>query len=137
MRISDGSSDVCSSDLFRKMLMFGPAGSYVEGAPELCDSVSEPAWWREIVEIYTLWPSEFAEVCSHVRVPVHYRQAIQDNLWTNDQEDIDRFARAFTRSPSVDCALVANSGHCIDFHLQRSDEHTSEIDSANNRKHAV
>src|SRR3546814_20701127 len=61
---------------FRKMLMFWPAGSYVEGAPELCDSVSEPAWWREIVEIYNLWTSEFAEVCSHVSVPVHYRQAI-------------------------------------------------------------
>src|SRR3546814_19707 len=38
---------------FRKMLMFGPAGSYVEGAPELCDSVSEPAWWRERSEEQT------------------------------------------------------------------------------------
>src|SRR3546814_9175572 len=120
LRISDWSSDVCSSDL------------------ELCDSVSEPAWWREIVEIYTLWPSEFAEVCSHVRVPVHYRQAIQDNLWTNDQEDIDRFARAFTRSPSVDCALVANSGHCIDFHLPgRSEEHTSELQSLMRTSYSV
>lgn len=112
---------------FRKMLMFGPVGSYTEGAPELCDSVSEPVWWREIVEIYTLWPTEFADVCARVRVPVHYRQATQDNLWANEQEEIDRLSRAFTQSPSVDCARLPNSGHCIDFHLAGEAFHAEQI----------
>ena len=112
---------------FRKMLMFGPAGSYAEGAPEVCDSVSEPAWWREIVEIYTLWPAEFIDVCARVEVPVQYRQGIHDNLWKNQQDEVDRFADAFTRSPSVDSALVTDSGHCIDFHLPSETFHAEQI----------
>jgi hypothetical protein len=50
-------------------------------------------------------------------VPIHYRQGALDPIWANGQEQIDRFARAFTSSPSVDAKLVPNSGHCIDFHL--------------------
>lgn len=115
---------------FRRALMFGPDGSYGPGAPELCDSVSEPAWWREIVEVYTLWPAEFTDVCSRVAVPVQYRQGLHDNLWTNEQEEIDRLARAFTRSPSVDSRLVADSGHCIDFHLPGQAFHAEQIDFA-------
>jgi len=98
-------------------LMFGPPGTYAPGAPELCDSVSRPVWWREIVECYDPWEHEFPDICSKIRVPIHYRQGALDPIWANGQEQIDRFARAFTSSPSVDAKLVPNSGHCIDFHL--------------------
>lgn len=102
---------------FRKSLMFGPSGTYPAGAAEINDGASKPAWWREIVEISTVWPKEFSDVCAKIRVPILYRQGDHDALWANGQDEIDRFARAFGNSPSVDAKLVANTGHCIDFHL--------------------
>ncbi|WP_395847691.1 alpha/beta hydrolase [Cystobacter fuscus] len=112
---------------FRMGLMFGPPGTHPPGAPELSDSVSKPVWWREIVEMYTLWPEEFSDVCSRVRVPVHYRQGDHDALWANGQHELDRFARAFTHAPSVDAGFVSNSGHCIDFHLAGKAFHEEQI----------
>jgi len=107
--------------------MFGPPGTYSPGAPEVCDNVSKPVWWREIVECYTMWSEEFSDICAKIRVPIHYRQGDHDNLFASGQDEIDRFARAFTNSPSVDAKPVANTGHCIDFSLAGKAFHEEQI----------
>jgi hypothetical protein len=51
-----------------------------------------------------------------IGVPVHYRQAQDDHLWIVDQGEIDGFARALSKSPRVDAAMMRATGHCMDFH---------------------
>lgn len=101
----------------RLAMMLGPEGACPPGAREVLDGISQPVWWREIVECYTPWEDEFEEICSGIRAPVHHRHGQLDHLWENGQDQIDRMAAAFTRAPSVDARLVPNTGHCIDFHL--------------------
>jgi hypothetical protein len=49
-------------------------------------------------------------------VPVHYRQAAQDQLWTVNAAEVAGFGAAFRHAPRVDAALAPGTGHCIDFH---------------------
>ncbi len=58
-----------------------------------------------------------AGVAGAIAVPVHYRQGEHENLWLNPPERVTDFGRLFTASPPVDAAMVADAGHCIDFHL--------------------
>lgn len=107
--------------------MFGPSGTFLPGAAERCDSISQPVWWREIVECYTPWAQVFPDVCSRIGVPIHYRHGDLDHLWENGQDQINRFAGAFANAPQVDAKLVPNTGHCIDFHLTGKEFQEEEI----------
>ena len=111
-------------------LMFGMEGTYPPEAPKLVKQISLPVFSKELIEINTLWRDEVLDVCSGIQVPVHYRQGDGDVLWANGQEENDRFARAFVNSPFVDAALVANAGHCIDFHFMGAGFQQEQIDFA-------
>jgi pimeloyl-ACP methyl ester carboxylesterase len=114
----------------RMSRMFGPPGTYVPRALAACDGLSEPVWWREIVECYIPWEDDFAEVCSRVRVPVQHRQGEMDPIWANGPDEMRKLAEAFTGAPSVDSRSVPNSGHCIDFHLAGKALHNEQIEFA-------
>jgi pimeloyl-ACP methyl ester carboxylesterase len=56
------------------------------------------------------------ELAAKVNVPVHYRQGEFDKLWITDEDQVLKFGKAFSASPSVDVRLLESTGHCIDFH---------------------
>jgi pimeloyl-ACP methyl ester carboxylesterase len=101
---------------FKDMKMFGAAGTYDAGAPDASRMADAPAPRQELIDIVSVWPQTVLEVAGRVLVPVHYRQAEQDNLWTVDEREVAGFAAAFARAPRVDAALVRGAGHCIDYH---------------------
>lgn len=111
-------------------LMFGKAGTYPPEAPAMVKAISVPVFSKELIEINTVWREQVLDLAARVRVPVHYRQGDGDNLWANGQDENDRFARAFVNAPLVDAALVADTGHCIDFHLTGAAFHAQQIDFA-------
>ena len=102
---------------YRLPIMLGPPSTYRQDAPALTNRISTTAWWGEVVDMFNLWPAELAEVCAKIRVPVHCRVGAFDPTWAKEPEDLDRFAKAFTRAPVVDVKLVGNAGHCIEFHV--------------------
>jgi pimeloyl-ACP methyl ester carboxylesterase len=96
--------------------VFGPPGTFAQDAPERCRVADAPAPREELVEIVTGWPDVAREVLAGVEVPVHYRQADGDNLWTVDQGEVAAFAAALSAAPFVDARLIARCGHNIDLH---------------------
>jgi len=70
----------------------------------------------ELTDITGGWKDRVAALAAAVAVPVHYRQGEHEKLWLNGGDIPERFGQLFSRSPAVDCAMVANAGHCIDFH---------------------
>lgn len=96
--------------------MFGPPGSYPEGAKEKAAVANRPVVYREVFEMNTEWCGYARDVCARVRVPVHYRQGELDGVWAKGHDELQQFARAFTNSPAVDARIVENAAHCIDFH---------------------
>ena len=100
----------------KDQLMFGPAGSFGATMPAASHVAGAPVPKAELVDIVGGWQQRADEVCAKVRVPVHYRQAEHDRLWVVDRQEVDAFAQRFTAAPSVDAAMVANTGHCMDLH---------------------
>ena len=96
--------------------MFGATATYDRAAPEASRIADAPAPRRDLLDIVSVWPEQVLEIAAKVTVPVHYRQAAQDNLWIVNEAEIAGFAAAFKRAPRVDAALVPQAGHCIDFH---------------------
>jgi pimeloyl-ACP methyl ester carboxylesterase len=97
-------------------VMFGPAGSFVDSMPAASHVSDAAAPRQEIIDIVTTWIEGVRGIVGRVRVPVHYRQAEFDKLWIVDESEVKQFGEAFTSSPSVDAALVKDTGHCMDFH---------------------
>jgi hypothetical protein len=58
---------------------------------------------------------------------VHHRQGEFDHLWVTDQGEIDEFRAGFTSAASVDMAIQAGSGHCIDFHLPSEEFQSAQL----------
>jgi pimeloyl-ACP methyl ester carboxylesterase len=100
----------------KDQLMFGPAGSFDPAVAAASHAADAPVPKAELIDIVGGWQQQAAQVCSRVRVPVHYRQAEQDLLWIVDQDEVDAFAHRFLAAPRVDSAMIRNTGHCMDLH---------------------
>lgn len=97
-------------------VMFGPEGSYPEGMPSASHIANTTVPLAELLDITGGWLSRVAGVAAAITVPVHYRQGEHEKLWLNSPERVAAFGRLFTASPRVDARMVADAGHCIDFH---------------------
>lgn len=111
----------------KDQLMFGPAGSFAAAMPAASHVANAPVPKAELVDIVGGWQQRAAEVCARVRVPVHYRQAEHDRLWVVDRQEIAAFAARFTAAPRVDAAMVADTGHCMDFHTIGAALHLQQL----------
>ncbi len=100
----------------KDFVMFGPEGTFRKEMPEASHIADTTVPRAELFDITGGWVDRVQSVAAKVGVPVHARQGEFDKLWITDQEQVDRFAAAFSGSPHVDARLVRSSGHCIDFH---------------------
>ncbi len=100
----------------KDQLMFGEAGSFGAHMPAASRVANAPVPKAELVDIVGGWQQQAGNVCARVRVPVHYRQAEHDRLWVVNRSEVAAFAARFAAAPHVDAAMVANTGHCMDFH---------------------
>jgi pimeloyl-ACP methyl ester carboxylesterase len=100
----------------KDQLMFGPPGSYDASMPAASHVANAPAPRPELIDIVGTWHDNVHATLAAIGVPVHYRQAQDDHLWIVDQGEIDGFARALSKSPRVDAAMMRATGHCMDFH---------------------
>ncbi|MDM0044401.1 alpha/beta hydrolase [Variovorax dokdonensis] len=97
--------------------MFGPEGSFDPGMPALSTKVAGTGAPRaELVDIVSTWSARAPSVLGRITVPVHYRQAEIDHLWICGRRQVDDFAHALSAAARVDAAMVAGTGHCMDFH---------------------
>ncbi len=97
-------------------LMFGPEGSFERRLVRDSDIANAPAPKAELVDVVSTWSQNAHATLGKITVPVHYRQAEVDRLWVMSQGEVDNFARALSRSPRVDAAMVRGTGHCMDLH---------------------
>lgn len=100
----------------KDMVMFGPPGSYAVDMPAASRKADAPAVRPELLAITGWWHGAAAGILNAIGIPVHYRQAEQDNLWMVSEDEIRGFAKALKASPLVDARMVARTGHCMDFH---------------------
>jgi len=115
----NGLPDVPRVDLpieLKDSVMFGPSNSFDVAMPAASHTANAPGLRAELVDIVSTWHEHVYDVLGRIQIPVHYRQAEIDRLWIVDQNEIDGFARALTRAPRVDSAMMRGTGHCIDFH---------------------
>jgi len=76
--------------------------------------ILQPVLRAEAMEIIGGWTREWQTIAASITVPVHYRLAQFDTLWTAQRDLVDAFATALrTRSPYVDAALFPGSAHGI------------------------
>lgn len=97
-------------------VMFGPADTFDPSTPGAAHAADAPVPRAELIDIALGWPAVAADILGEVRVPVHYRLGEQDRLWIGGEGEVARFAAALSGAPAVDAALLAETGHCIDFH---------------------
>lgn len=97
-------------------VMFGPPDSHPADMPRASHVAHTTVPRSELTDITGGWKDRVASLAAAIEVPVHYRQGEHEKLWLNGPDIVDRFGRLFSRSPRVDVAMVANAGHCIDFH---------------------
>lgn len=111
----------------KDQLMFGPPGSFDASMPAASHAANAPAPKGELVDIVSTWAGAARGVLGAISVPVHYRQGEFDHLWIVDQGEVDGFARALTRAPHVDAAMLCGTGHCMDFHRIGAAFHTQQL----------
>ena len=100
----------------KEMVMFGPEGSFDRAAVVAARAANRAGPKAELLEITGLWHANAPAVLGRIAVPVHYRQGEGDRLWMVDEGEVRGFAQALARSPRVDAAMLAGTGHCLDFH---------------------
>ena len=100
----------------KDQLMFGPPGTFDKSMPAASHVANTTAPKAELVDITGGWHRRVHQVLGKITVPVHYRQAENDALWIVSQDEVDGFGRACSKSSRVDCEMMRNTGHCIDFH---------------------
>lgn len=100
----------------KDQVMFGPPGSFDAAVPVLTHAADAPAPRAELIDIVGDWQERVGDVLGRIAVPVHYRQAEFDHLWTVDEGEVSGFAAALSAAPRVDAAMMRGTGHCIDFH---------------------
>jgi pimeloyl-ACP methyl ester carboxylesterase len=111
----------------RDSKMFGPPGTYDDTTPATTHRAYAPMARQELVDIVTAWPLHVRSILSQIRVPVHYRQADGDALWTVSAQEVQGFASACASASWTDAALVRGSGHCIDFHYLGGSFQTEQL----------
>jgi pimeloyl-ACP methyl ester carboxylesterase len=72
---------------------------------------------RDVVEVNSSWSADLPEVASRVVVPIHYRVAESDQLWSVSDERVRTLAGYFVGSPRVDADIWRGAGHNIEHHL--------------------
>jgi pimeloyl-ACP methyl ester carboxylesterase len=97
-------------------MMFGPPWTFAADAPERSHVADAPVPRAELIDITHSWSERVRGLAAKVNVPVHYRQAQFDPLWTLGNDQIEGFAAAFSAAPFVDARSFDGAGHCIDFH---------------------
>lgn len=100
----------------KDQVMFGPPGTYPAEMPAASHIANTHVPRNELLDITGDYQERQAEIASRIRVPVHYRQGEHEKLWINGPKIIAAYGSLFVNSPKVDCAMVADAGHCIDFH---------------------
>src|SRR3546814_2109562 len=89
MRISDWSSDVCSSDLG------GPATSL---APKRCAQMLELAWAKQQYSRYNMaggiYPAQFSRISSHLRNQGHLNRNYRSEEHTSELQSLMRISYA-------------------------------------------
>lgn len=100
----------------KNQVMFGPEGSFDPAMQAASHDANAPAVRAELIHIVGDWQHRVHDILGRIAVPFHYRQAEDDRLWVVDEGEVQGFARALTRSPRVDAAMMRATGHCMDFH---------------------
>src|SRR3546814_6256649 len=133
MRISDWSSDVCSSDLLSKRLTHGYRTT-------LCESFVQFLDGGQVVEIVDHHPRTLPQPL--FRAVGHPVQLFEPGAIA-EVEPGDRIDRAafpvlgFHQIPDRACKKPVATGACIPFRFLRSEEHTSELQSLMRIPYAV
>jgi pimeloyl-ACP methyl ester carboxylesterase len=97
-------------------VMFGPEWTHAKSMPAASYPSNSQVPRAELIDINNGWIDRVRSVAARVTVPVQSRQGEFDYLWITDAQQVSDFGAAFTASPRVDARLVANAGHCMDFH---------------------
>lgn len=111
----------------KDQVMFGPVGTYSDDMPTASHRSNALVPRAELLDITGGWIERRADVCGKVTVPVFHRQGEFDALWVTSADEIEEFRAGFTSAASVDTALEAGSGHCIDFHLAGAQFQDAEL----------
>ncbi len=97
-------------------LMFGTADTVNSGISELVRPAYVPIATRELLEINTVWPQNARTLLASLTVPVQFRLAEQDGLWVVNDAEIQELSGLLSGVAGSSAAIVADAGHCIDFH---------------------
>jgi pimeloyl-ACP methyl ester carboxylesterase len=111
-------------------VMFGPAGTYPAGMPQASHVANTTVPRSELTDITGGWQDRLKAMARLVKVPVHYRQGGHEKLWLVDRAMVEGFGKLFTSAGLVDCRLLENAGHCIDFHNDGPGLQTQQLDFA-------
>lgn len=111
-------------------VMFGPEATHAPGMPQASHIANTTVPLAELLDITGGWLDRVAGVAGAITVPVHYRQGEHEKLWLNSPERVAAFGRLFAASPRVDARMVADAGHCIDFHLAGAAFQQDQLDFA-------
>src|SRR3546814_1755724 len=132
MRISDGSSDVCSSDLL-DALREGAKGTRNLLALAV-DAARKRATLGEISQAMEDAFGRYDTVPKPVK-GVYGGAYANDDRWTRVVDGVDAFERRKGRKPRMLVAKMGQDGH--DRGANRSEEHTSELQSLMRISYAV
>jgi len=100
----------------KDQLMFSPRGAFDASMPAASHVANALCPRAELIDIVSAWRNDARKVLGKIAIPLHYRQAENDQLWIVDQKQVDGFARAASKAPRVDAAMMRATGHCMDFH---------------------
>lgn len=114
----------------KDQVMFGPPGSYPADMPAASHIANTHVPRNELLDITGGYQVRQAAIAPKIRVPLHYRQGEHEKLWINGPDVIAAYGPLFVNSPRVDCAMVPDAGHCIDFHRAGPAFQQSQLDFA-------
>lgn len=100
----------------KDQLMFGPAETLATDMPEASHMANTHCPLNELKDITGGWQDRLRGLCATVTVPVQTKQGAHEALWLMDGTLVEDFGACFTAAPRVDVGVVADAGHCIDFH---------------------
>jgi|GEM_PF-6611000 len=98
----------------KDQLMFGPPETLAPDMPAQSHIANTHMPRAEAIDIIK-WAERAADILAAVRVPVYYKLAQYEQLWDISQQE--KVAALFQNSPHVVTGIIAEVGHCLDFHL--------------------
>jgi len=118
------------SSTAKNRIMFGSDDTFADDMPTGLQDADANVPLGEYSNYFEKWPSVARDVLPQIEVPVHYRQAENDNLWVVDQQQIREFKSLLRHSSLVDAGCLLDVGHCIDFHKRGYEFQQSQLDFA-------